>query len=71
MLVVGLGGFGVTNFGGSLTSIGKVGDRSLTVTDYAHSLQQEVAAFSQRVRPAGHHAAGHILSGWTNRPCRA
>ncbi|MES2668044.1 MAG: SurA N-terminal domain-containing protein [Pseudomonadota bacterium] len=49
MLVLGLGGFGVTNFGGTLTSIGTVGDRSLTVTDYAQSLQQEVADFSQRV----------------------
>ena len=28
MLVVGLGGFGVTNFGGGLTSIGRVGDET-------------------------------------------
>ncbi|MBL4917313.1 SurA N-terminal domain-containing protein [Szabonella alba] len=46
MLVLGLGGFGVTNFGGGLTAIGSVGDRDITVNDYARALQQEINALS-------------------------
>ncbi|RUS60050.1 peptidylprolyl isomerase [Pseudorhodobacter sp. E13] len=46
MLVLGLGGFGITNFGGGLTTIGKVGDREIDVNDYARALQQEVNALS-------------------------
>ncbi len=49
LLVIGLGGFGVTNFGGSVTSIGSVGDTRITTQDYARSVQQEVAAFSAQV----------------------
>ncbi|MFN4128939.1 MAG: SurA N-terminal domain-containing protein [Paracoccaceae bacterium] len=46
MLVVGLGGFGITNFGGGLTSIGRVGDREIDTNTYARALQQELAALS-------------------------
>jgi peptidyl-prolyl cis-trans isomerase D len=46
MLVVGLGSFGVTNFGGGLTSIGRVGDRSIETNTYTRALQQELAALS-------------------------
>ncbi len=46
MLVGGLGGFGVTNFGGGITSIGTVGDRDIAVNDYARALRQELNAFS-------------------------
>ena len=49
MLVLGLGGFGVTNFGGSVTSIGKVGTRTIDANDYAQAVQQEAAAMSQQV----------------------
>lgn len=49
MLVVGLGGFGVTNFGGGLQSIGRVGDREIEVNDYARALQQELAAFGAQI----------------------
>ena len=49
MLVAGLGGFGITNFGGGLTAIGTVGDREITVNDYARGLQQELNALSQQV----------------------
>lgn len=45
MLIGGLGGFGVTNFGGGVTSIGKVGDRDIGTNDYARALQQELNAF--------------------------
>ena len=46
MLIGGLGGFGVTNFGGNITSIGTVGDREIEVNDYARALRQELNAFS-------------------------
>jgi peptidyl-prolyl cis-trans isomerase D len=49
MLVLGLGGFGVTNFGGGLTSIGQVGDRDIDVNTYARALQQEIAAFGAQI----------------------
>lgn len=46
LVMLGLGGFGVTNFGGGITSIGKVGDREIATTDYARSLQQEMNSVS-------------------------
>lgn len=49
MLVLGLGSFGVTNFGGGLTAIGRVGDREITVNDYTRALQQELAALGAQL----------------------
>lgn len=49
MLVAGLGGFGITNYGSGVTAIGQVGDRQIDVNQYARALQQEVAAFSAQV----------------------
>jgi peptidyl-prolyl cis-trans isomerase D len=46
LCMVGLGGFGVTNFGGGVTSIGKVGDREIDVNEYARALKQEIDALS-------------------------
>lgn len=46
MLIGGLGGFGVTNFGGGITSIGRVGTRDIEVTEYAAALRQELSAVS-------------------------
>ncbi len=46
MLVAGLGGFGITNFGGGATAIGTVGTREISATEYARALQQELAAMS-------------------------
>lgn len=46
LVMLGLGGFGVTNFGGGISSIGKVGDREIETTDYARALQQEMNAIS-------------------------
>ena len=49
MLILGLGGFGITNFSGSLVnSIGSVGDVSISTRDYARAVQQEAASFSQQ-----------------------
>lgn len=46
MVITGLGGFGVTNFGGGLTAIGKVGERDITTDDYARAMRQEMDAMS-------------------------
>lgn len=51
MLVLGLGGFGITNFGGSTQSVGSVGDTEITTDDYLRALQAEMRGFSQQ---AGH-----------------
>lgn len=46
MLVVGLGGFGITNFSGGATAVGSVGDREISANKYARALQQELQALS-------------------------
>jgi peptidyl-prolyl cis-trans isomerase D len=49
MLILGLGGFGVTNFGGGITSVGRVGDTEISTDDYALAFQQQLSTFSQQV----------------------
>ena len=49
LMILGLGGFGARNFGGSVRSIGTVGDRDIDVQDYARALNQEISAFSSQV----------------------
>lgn len=49
MLIIGLGGFGVTNFGGGITSIGKVGDTEISTDDYAVAFRQQLSSFSQQI----------------------
>ena len=49
MIIGSLLGFGVSDFGGSITSIGRVGDRDIEVNDYARALRQEINAFSAQV----------------------
>ncbi|WP_281967377.1 peptidyl-prolyl cis-trans isomerase [Roseovarius nanhaiticus] len=44
LLILGLGGFGVTNLGGNITRIGTVGDTEIGINDYARALRQEVNA---------------------------
>ena len=56
MLVGGLGGFGVTNFGGGMTAIGTVGDRKIDVNEYARSLRQAMDRLLETNRPARHPA---------------
>lgn len=48
MLVLGLGGFGVTNFSGGNADIGTVGDVSISSQDYARTLRAEMQEFSAR-----------------------
>lgn len=49
MLIIGLGGFGVTSFSGGKTKIGTVGSVEITTDDYARALQSQVNAFSQQL----------------------
>lgn len=44
LLVFALAGFGVGNFGGSVRSIGAVGDTEIDVNDYSRALQNELRA---------------------------
>jgi len=44
LLILGLGGFGATNFSGSVSNVGRVGDAEIPVDDYARALQNEIRA---------------------------
>lgn len=48
LLIVGLMGFGATNFSGTLRSIGKVGDTELDINDYARAVQNEINAAQEQ-----------------------
>lgn len=44
LLILGLGGFGVTNLGGTVRTVGDVGGKDIDINDYARALQQELRA---------------------------
>ncbi|MCU0826170.1 MAG: peptidyl-prolyl cis-trans isomerase [Tabrizicola sp.] len=48
MLIVGLGGFSITNFGGGVRSVGSVGEVEITTDDYARAFQGRLSAFAQQ-----------------------
>ncbi len=48
MLITGLGGFGITNFGRSVTAIGSVGTQEIAVTTYARALRSRINQLSQQ-----------------------
>ncbi len=45
LLLVGLMGFGASNFGGTIRSVGTVGDQEIGLNEYASALTQEIRAF--------------------------
>ncbi len=45
LLVVGLAGFGATNFGGSTRVLGRVGETEIPIERYVRMLQQELRAY--------------------------
>ncbi|RPE71808.1 peptidyl-prolyl cis-trans isomerase D [Pacificibacter maritimus] len=49
LLIVGLGGFGTANFGGTVNSVGKVGDRDIDANAYANALTSEISRFEQQI----------------------
>ncbi len=48
LLIFGLAGFGIGNFGGSVRSVGAVGDTEITVDEYARALQQDLRRFQEQ-----------------------
>ncbi|WP_204114170.1 peptidyl-prolyl cis-trans isomerase [Shimia biformata] len=46
MLIFGLGGFGVTNLGGSVQSVGDVNGKEIDINEYARAVQNELNALS-------------------------
>lgn len=46
LLIVGLAGFGATNFGGSVRSIGRVGDTPIDIARYGRAINDELRALS-------------------------
>ncbi|MFC7703510.1 peptidyl-prolyl cis-trans isomerase [Plastorhodobacter daqingensis] len=52
LLIVGLAGFGTGGLGGQTRNIGSVGDRDISVNEYARALQQEIRAFEAQVGQA-------------------
>jgi len=52
LLILGLGGFGVTNLSGTIRTVGSVGDAEITVDEYARALQNEIRALeAEREEP--------------------
>lgn len=49
LLIIGLAGFSITNFGGSVSTIGRVGERPIDANDYANAMQSEMNAFSAQI----------------------
>lgn len=54
LMVLGLGGFGVTSFTGGSTAVGRVGETKLTADDYARGLRNQLQAMAQQ---AGQHVS--------------
>lgn len=48
MLILGLGSFGIENFGGSVRNVGSVDDQEITTDDYFRALRQEMTAVSRQ-----------------------
>lgn len=48
LMMVGLGGYGVTNFSQGVADLGRVGDRKISVNDYARAMRSEMASVSQQ-----------------------
>ncbi|MGJ8545197.1 MAG: peptidyl-prolyl cis-trans isomerase [Sulfitobacter sp.] len=48
LLILGLGGFGAANLSGTVRTVGTVGDKYVSVDQYARRLQQQIQAVSQQ-----------------------
>ncbi|MTD99528.1 peptidylprolyl isomerase [Paracoccus sp. YIM 132242] len=52
LMILGLGGFGVTSFSGGSTAIGSVGGTTITAEDYSRALRQQMNAYGQQTGQA-------------------
>jgi peptidyl-prolyl cis-trans isomerase D len=50
LLIIGLGGFGATSFGGTIRKVGSVGDEPISTDAYARALQQELRAIEAQTQ---------------------
>ena len=48
LLIIGLGGFGASGLSGTVRSVGSVGDRDISIDEYARALRQELAQTGQQ-----------------------
>ena len=48
LLILGLGGFGATSLTGTIRSVGTVGDKDISVTDYSRALQEELETLKEQ-----------------------
>ena len=48
LLIIGLGGFGASGLSGTMRSVGSVGDRDISIDEYARALLQELAQTGQQ-----------------------
>ena len=48
LLILALGGFGIGGFGGSVQNVAEVGDREITVQDYANAVRAEQTRLQQQ-----------------------
>lgn len=48
LLILSLGGFGVTQFGNSVSSVAEVGDVEITANEYARAVQSQIDAFQRQ-----------------------
>ena len=71
MLVLGLGGFGVTNFGGTISTIGSIGGTPITTQDYANALRQEMAAYAAQLGVARVSVPDALAAGLNRRALSA
>lgn len=49
LLIVGLGGFGVTNLSGNVRSVGSVGESDIDLNDYARALQNQIRSLEAQL----------------------
>jgi peptidyl-prolyl cis-trans isomerase D len=49
LLILGLGGFGVTNFGGRISSVGQVGDVDISTMEYSQAIQTQVGQYAEQL----------------------
>ncbi|SFM25024.1 peptidyl-prolyl cis-trans isomerase [Shimia aestuarii] len=61
MLILGLGGFGVTNLSGAVRTIGDVGGKEISINDYARALQDELRAIEAQTGQPMSFAQGQAL----------
>ncbi|WP_299842458.1 peptidyl-prolyl cis-trans isomerase [uncultured Roseovarius sp.] len=49
LLILGLGGFGVSNLSGNVRSVGAVGESEITINEYARALENQINAYSAQL----------------------